>query len=88
MSLYYVFFRCYIVFLMLCAHCVKEGKSCHNAPGIYIVYIISKRGAGHLMEERIKPGMQQAVICSLLTTRDIIEYRKVGFIQVCIIDQL
>lgn len=30
------------------------------------------------MDERIKPGMQKAVICALLTTRDIIEYRKVG----------
>ena len=39
--------------------------------------IDSKRSCGHYMDERIRPGMQQAVICSLLTTRDIVEYRKV-----------
>ena len=44
---------------------------------MYGLIIDSKRSCGHYMDERIRPGMQQAVICSLLTTRDIVEYRKV-----------
>lgn len=33
---------------------------------------------GHVWDEVIYPGMKKAIVCALLCTQDLIEYRKVS----------
>ncbi|XP_064605541.1 tubulin tyrosine ligase 3-like isoform X2 [Liolophura sinensis] len=40
---------------------------------------LNKRRQGHKWEELIYPGMKKAIICALLATQDLVEYRKFSF---------
>ena len=45
--------------------------------GILFVCFFSKRGLDNVWDEVVYPGMKKAVVCALLCTQDIVEYRKV-----------
>ena len=39
----------------------------------------SGKGQGQAWDNKIYPGMKKAVICALLATQDVVEYRKSSF---------
>jgi hypothetical protein len=45
------------------------------------LFLFRGQGHGNQWEELIYPGMKKAIICALLSTQDVIEYRKVGYLS-------
>ena len=43
-----------------------------------MIYFHRERGMDNIYDDLIYPGMKKAVLCSLLSTQDVVEYRKVG----------
>ena len=42
------------------------------------MYVHRSKKLGNLWDDLIYPGMKKAIICSLLSTQDLVEYRKVS----------